>query len=49
MMYQVYVAQGRALKPTVDALQRALNAKSDEEVLQNLQKAMKSDEYKQER
>jgi hypothetical protein len=31
MMYQLYVTEGRALKPTLDVLQRVLNAKSDEE------------------
>jgi hypothetical protein len=44
IMYQLYLAEGRQLKPTVGALERALNAKTDEEALQNLQKAMKSDE-----
>jgi hypothetical protein len=44
MMYQLYEKEERQLKPTVDALQRALNAKSDEEALQNLRRAVKSDE-----
>jgi hypothetical protein len=43
MMYQLYLAEGRELKPTIDALQHALNAKSDEEVLQNLRRAVTSD------
>jgi hypothetical protein len=44
MMYQLYLAEGRELKPTIAALQRAMNAKSEEEALQNLKKAVKSDE-----
>jgi len=44
MMYQLYLAEWRELKPTVEALQRAMNAKSNEEALQNLKKAVKSDE-----
>jgi hypothetical protein len=43
-MYQLYLAESRELKPTIDALQRALNAKTDEEALQKLRKAVKSDE-----
>jgi hypothetical protein len=43
MMYQLYLAEGRQLKRTVDALQRVMNAKTDEEALQNLKKAVKSD------
>jgi len=38
LMYQLYVAEGRALKPTVDALQRILNTKSGDEALQNLKR-----------
>jgi len=41
MMYQLYVTEGRDLKPTIDALQHAMNAQNDEEALQNLQKAVK--------
>ena len=37
LMYQVYVAQGRALKPTVEALEKALKAKTEAEALRNLQ------------
>jgi hypothetical protein len=44
MMYQLYLAEGRKLKPTIDALQRVMNAKTDEGALQNLRKAVKSDE-----
>ena len=44
MMYQLYLAEGRKLKPTVDALQRVMNAKTEAEALQNLKKAVKSDE-----
>jgi hypothetical protein len=44
LMYDLYVAEGRELKPTVDALERALNAKTEEEALQNLRRAVKSDE-----
>ena len=44
MMYQLYEKEDRQLKPTLNALQRALNAKTDEEALQNLRKVVKSDE-----
>jgi hypothetical protein len=40
ILYQLYLAKGRELKPTVDALERALNAKTDEEALQNLRKEL---------
>ena len=38
MMYQLYLAEGRELKPTLDALQRVLNTKSETEALQNLKR-----------
>jgi hypothetical protein len=38
LMYQVYVAQGRALKPTVEALEKALKASTEAEALRNLQR-----------
>jgi hypothetical protein len=43
LMYQLYLAEGRELKPTLYTLQRVLNAKTDEEGLQNLQEALKSE------
>jgi hypothetical protein len=42
-MYQLYLAEGRKLKPTLDTLERVLNSKTDEEALQYLQEALKSD------
>jgi hypothetical protein len=39
MMYRLYLAEGEKLKPTLDALQRALNAKTEEEAWQNLDRA----------
>jgi len=44
LMYQLYEKKDRELKPTIDALQHTMNAKSDEEALQNLQNAVKADE-----
>ena len=44
MMYQLYVKEGRELKPTIDALQRVMDAKSEDEALQNLQSAVARDE-----
>jgi hypothetical protein len=44
LMYSLYRVEGRALKPTLDALQRALNARSESEAVQNLQRAVSSDE-----
>lgn len=44
LMYRLYLKKGRALKPTVEALQRAMNAKSDEEALRNLKKEVMSEE-----
>jgi len=37
LMYRLYVAQGRALKPTVKALEKALKASTEAEALRNLQ------------
>jgi hypothetical protein len=39
LMYRLYLAEGEKLKPTLDALQRALNAKTEEEAWQNLDRA----------
>jgi hypothetical protein len=36
LMYSLYRAEGRELKPTLDALQRALNVKTESEALRNL-------------
>jgi hypothetical protein len=44
MMYQLYLVEGRELKPTLNALERALNAKTEAEALQNLRRAVKSDQ-----
>ncbi|MGD0223572.1 MAG: hypothetical protein ABSF71_14660 [Terriglobia bacterium] len=44
MMYQLYLAEGRELKPTLDALERAMNARTEEEASQNLQRTVNSDE-----
>lgn len=41
IMYQVYLTEGRALKPTIDALQRAMSAGTEAEAFQNLQKLVK--------
>jgi hypothetical protein len=38
LMYQVYVAQGRELKPTVEALEKALKASTEAEAIHNLQR-----------
>jgi hypothetical protein len=43
-MYQLYLAEGRELKPTLDALERAMNARTEEEASQNLQRTVNSDE-----
>jgi hypothetical protein len=43
LMYKLYWAEGRELKPTVEALQRVMNAKTEEEAFQNLRKAGKRD------
>ena len=37
MMYRLYLAQGRALKPTVEALEKALKVSTEAEALRNLQ------------
>ncbi len=39
LMYQLYLAQDRALKPTLDALQSALNVRSEDEAVENLRRA----------
>jgi hypothetical protein len=44
LMYDLYVAERRELKPTVDALERALNTNSEAEALENLRKAAASGE-----
>lgn len=43
MMYQLYLAEGRELKPTLDALQRAMDASTDEQARENLRNAVKSE------
>jgi hypothetical protein len=40
LMYQLYLAEGRAIMPTVEALRQALNARTESEALDNLQKAV---------
>jgi hypothetical protein len=42
LMYKLYFAEGRELKPTVNALQRALNARTEAEAVQNLEERIKS-------
>jgi len=37
LMYRVYLVEGRALKPTIEALRQALNARTESEALRNLQ------------
>jgi hypothetical protein len=37
VMYQLYLAEGRELKPTVEALEKALKASTEAEALRNLQ------------
>jgi len=44
LMYKLYLEEGGKLKPTVGALQRIMNAKADEEALQNLRRAVTSKE-----
>ena len=44
MMYRLYLKEGRELKPTVDALQHVLNARTEAEALQNLAKIVNSDD-----
>jgi hypothetical protein len=40
LMYELYLAEGRQLKPTLDALERAMNAQNDEQARQNLRKEL---------
>lgn len=42
LMYDLYVEEGRELKSTLDALERALNTKTETEAVQNLQDLIKS-------
>jgi hypothetical protein len=42
LMYQVYLAGGRKLSVTFDALRRALNASTEAEAVQNLEELIKS-------
>lgn len=42
LMYQLYLAKGSELKPTIAALQNTMNTKSEAEALENLRKATKS-------
>jgi hypothetical protein len=42
LMYSLYRVEGRALKPTLGALQRALKAKTESQALRNLQDLIKS-------
>ncbi len=42
LMYDLYVAEGRELKPTVEAIERALKAKSEAEAVQNLEALIKA-------
>ncbi|MGO8818586.1 MAG: aminopeptidase [Terriglobia bacterium] len=44
MMHQLYLKEGRELKPTVEALERAMNAKTEAEALRNLKSAVMSEE-----
>jgi hypothetical protein len=41
LMYNLYVAEGRNLKSTLNALQRALNTKAESQALQNLEDTIK--------
>jgi hypothetical protein len=43
-MFRLYLKENRALKPTVDALQRVMDANSDQEAFQNLKKEVMSGE-----
>ena len=43
LMYQLYLEERCELRPTVDALQRVMNAKSEDVAFQNLRSAVKSD------
>jgi hypothetical protein len=44
LMYKLYLENGRELKPTFDALERIMNAQTGADALQNLRRAVKSDE-----
>jgi hypothetical protein len=44
LMYQLYLGEGRKLKPTLDALVRALNVRIEAEALQNLRRAVAGEE-----
>jgi hypothetical protein len=44
LMFRLYLKENRALKPTVDALQRVMDANSDQEAFQNLKKEVMSAE-----
>lgn len=44
LVYRLYLREGRELKPTLNALQRALNVKTEAEAIENLQRAVTSDE-----
>jgi hypothetical protein len=39
-MYHLYLAKGRQLRPTLNALQRALDARTEAEVVKNLEEAV---------
>ncbi len=43
LMYQIYLAKDRKLRPTLDALENALNTKSETDAAQNLKRAVASD------
>jgi hypothetical protein len=45
IMYQLYLAEARALKPTLEALQSALNAATEAEALHDLEKASQGLEF----
>jgi hypothetical protein len=44
MMYQLYLKESRELKPTVEAMQRIMNVKTEAEALRNLKSAVMSEE-----
>ena len=44
LMYRLYLAKGRAVKPTVEALERVMNASSDDGALVNLKREVMSEE-----
>ena len=43
IVYQLYLANKRAPRPTIDALQQALNVRTESEAVDNLRKAVTSD------